>query len=191
MKIVLASKSPRRKELLSNLGLDFEIVESNFEEYSTEMEPYKYVMDLSFNKSMNVARHLKEDAVVIGADTVVVFDGTILGKPKDRNEAYNMLKSLSGKFHTVYTGVTIVRTTDMKYIKDFEVTKVWIKKLEDDLILRYINKGECDDKAGAYAIQGFGALIVEKIEGDYFNVVGLPLSKLSDILKNEFDINLL
>ncbi|AIS52086.1 Maf-like protein [Thermoanaerobacter kivui] len=191
MRIVLASKSPRRKELLSNLGLKFEVIESGIEEYSNEKHPSKYVMDLSFHKAMAVAKKLNEEAVVIGADTVVVVDDKVLEKPKDREEAYTMLKSLQGRFHTVYTGITVVRAQDFKYVRDFEETKVWIKKLEDEEIFNYIDTGECYDKAGAYAIQGFGALIVEKIEGDYFNVVGLPISKLFDILKREFGIRLL
>ncbi len=178
MKIVLASKSPRRRELLSNLGLDFEVVESNAKEFSREKQPSRYVMDLSFNKAMSVAKKLSEEAIVIGADTVVVIGDKILGKPKDRNEAYVMLKKLQGKAHTVYTGITIVRTYDFKYVSDFEKTKVWIRKLQDEEIFNYIDTGEVYDKAGAYAIQGVGALIVEKIEGDYFNVVGLPISKL-------------
>ncbi|ADH60607.1 maf protein [Thermoanaerobacter mathranii subsp. mathranii str. A3] len=191
MKIVLASKSPRRRELLSNLGLDFEVVESNVKEFSREKQPSRYVMDLSFNKAMSVAKKLSEEAIVIGADTVVVIGDKILGKPKDRNEAYVMLKKLQGKAHTVYTGITIVRTYDFKYVSDFEKTKVWIRKLQDEEIFNYIDTGEVYDKAGAYAIQGVGALIVEKIEGDYFNVVGLPISKLFDILKREFDVRLL
>jgi septum formation protein len=191
MKIVLASKSPRRRELLSNLGLDFEVIESNVEEFSNEKHPSRYVMDLSFNKAMLVAKKLKEEAIVIGADTIVVIEDKVLGKPKDRDEAFIMLKNLQGRVHTVYTGITIVRTKDFKYVSDFEETKVWIKKLQDEEIFNYIDTGECYDKAGAYAIQGFGALIVEKIVGDYFNVVGLPISKLFDILKREFDVRLL
>ncbi|HHW56922.1 MAG TPA: septum formation protein Maf [Clostridia bacterium] len=191
MKVVLASKSPRRRELLLNLGLEFEVVENDIEEVSNEREPSKYVMDLSFHKAMAVAKKIEEEALVIGADTIVVIDDKILGKPKDREEAYFILKSLQGRFHTVYTGVTVVGTKDFKYISDFEETKVWIKRLEDEEIFNYIDTGECYDKAGAYAIQGFGALIVEKIEGDYFNVVGLPISKLFDILKREFGIKIL
>ncbi len=121
----------------------------------------------------------------------MVIEDKVLGKPKDRDEAFIMLKNLQGRVHTVYTGITIVRTKDFKYVSDFEETKVWIKKLEDEEIFNYIDTGEGYDKAGAYAIQGVGALIVEKIEGDYFNVVGLPISKLFDILKREFDVRLL
>lgn len=191
MKIVLASKSPRRRELLSNLGLDFEVIESNVEEFSNEKLPSRYVMDLSFNKAMLVAKRLKEEAIVIGADTIVVIEDKVLEKPKNRDEAYIMLKSLQGRVHTVYTGITIVRTIDLKYVSDFEETKVWIKKLQDEEIFNYIDTGECYDKAGAYAIQGFGAIIVEKIAGDYFNVVGLPISKLFDILKREFGVRVI
>ncbi|MGB9678711.1 MAG: nucleoside triphosphate pyrophosphatase [Thermoanaerobacteraceae bacterium] len=191
MNFILASGSPRRKELLDSLGLSFKIVKSDINEQSKEFEPSKYVMDIAYKKTYSVANSIKEESIVLGADTIVVIDNEILGKPQDEKRAFLMLKKLSGKMHKVYTGLSIVRTPDLKYVNDFSETKVWIKKLDNEEILRYIKTGECLDKAGAYAIQGFGALIVEKIEGDYFNVVGFPLSKLSSLLKDNFNINLL
>lgn len=191
MKIVLASNSPRRRELLSRIGLDFDVIPSNVEEYTEERKPENIVRDLSYKKALCVAKKLKEDTVIIGADTVVTIDNEILGKPQNSNDAFNMLKKLSGKWHTVYTGISVISTKNYKIVKDYESTDVLIKNLSDDMILKYIKKGECFDKAGSYAIQGYGSLIVERINGDYFNVVGLPISKLHGILLKEFNINLL
>lgn len=191
MKIVLASNSPRRRELLSKIGLDFEVIPSNMEEDTKEERPENIVMDLSKKKAICVADKLNEDSIVIGADTVVVVDDEILGKPKNRDDAFTMLKKLSGRWHRVYTGISVVSTKNYKVISDYESTDVFIKNLSDDMILSYIGKGECYDKAGSYAIQGYGSIIVEKINGDYFNVVGLPISKLYDVLLKEFNVNLL
>ncbi|QSZ28316.1 septum formation protein Maf [Aceticella autotrophica] len=191
MRIILASNSPRRRELLEGIGLDFEIVSSNIEEISEETEPSLLVMNLSKQKALSVAESLKDDALIIAADTAVEINGNILGKPRDKFEAYKMLKRLSGKRHSVYTGISLVSSSDLRLISDYEVTYVYIKKLNDDIIWRYINTGECFDKAGSYAIQGYGSLIVSKINGDYFNVVGLPLSKLSDMMSKNFGIELL
>ncbi|MBE0069593.1 Maf family protein [Thermoanaerobacterium thermosaccharolyticum] len=191
MKIVLASNSPRRREILSNIGLDFDVIPSNIAEETKEEEPENIVMDLSRKKALCVAEKLDDDSIVIGADTVVVIDGEILGKPTDKGEAFSMLRKLSGRWHKVYTGVSVVSLRNRKLINDYESTDVYIKNLSDDMILNYIEKGECLDKAGSYAIQGYGSLIVERINGDYFNVVGLPISKLYDIFLNEFNINLL
>ncbi|MDI6604572.1 MAG: Maf family protein [Thermoanaerobacteraceae bacterium] len=191
MRIILASNSPRRRELLKGIGLDFEIVSSNIEEISEETEPSLLVMNLSKQKALSVAESLKDDALIIAADTAVEINGNILGKPKDKFEAYKMLKRLSGKCHSVYTGISLVSSSDLKLISDYEVTYVYIKELNDDIIWRYVKTGECFDKAGSYAIQGYGSLIVSKINGDYFNVVGLPLSKLSDMMSKNFGIELL
>ncbi|MDN5316239.1 MAG: nucleoside triphosphate pyrophosphatase [Thermoanaerobacterium sp.] len=191
MKIVLASNSPRRREILSNIGLDFDVIPSNIAEETKEEEPENIVMDLSRKKALCVAEKLDDDSIVIGADTVVVIDGEILGKPKDKGEAFSMLRNLSGRWHKVYTGVSVVSLRNRKIINDYESTDVYIKNLSNDMILNYIEKGECLDKAGSYAIQGYGSLIVERINGDYFNVVGLPISKLYDIFLKEFNISLL
>ncbi len=176
--IILASKSPRRKELLSLITEDFEIKSANVDETLPDgIAPDKAVEYLSKIKAMP----LKNDTdTIIGADTVVAVDGKILGKPADHEDAYNMLKMLSGKWHSVFTGITVIKPE--KTITVSVETKVKFFELNDDEIFKYINTGECDDKAGAYGIQGKGALLVEKIDGDYFNVVGLPVSTLSKLL---------
>lgn len=176
--IILASKSPRRKELLSLITEDFEIKSANVDESLPEgTAPDKAVEYLSEIKALP----LKNDTdTIIGADTVVAVDGRILGKPACREDAYNMLKILSGKWHSVFTGITVIKPE--KTITVSVETKVKFLELDDDEIFKYINTGECDDKAGAYGIQGKGALLVEKIDGDYFNVVGLPISTLNKIL---------
>lgn len=176
--IILASKSPRRKELLSLITEDFEIKSANVDETLPDgIAPDKAVEYLSKIKAMP----LKNDTdTIIGADTVVAVDGKILGKPADHEDAYNMLKMLSGKWHSVFTGITVIKPE--KTITVSVETKVKFFELDDDEIFKYINTGECDDKAGAYGIQGKGALLVEKIDGDYFNVVGLPVSTLSKLL---------
>lgn len=188
MRIILASNSPRRKELLSNIGVKFEVVAADIDEKVLPGEsPEAVVMALAFEKALAVAEQLgDEQAVVIGADTVVVRDGEILGKPTDEADAYNMLSSIAGRDHEVFTGFAVVRLSDQKKIISFEKTEVDIRELDEASILRYINTGEPADKAGAYAIQGYGSLIVSAIKGDYFNVVGLPLFKLASVLDNDF-----
>ncbi|HHV74058.1 septum formation inhibitor Maf [Thermoanaerobacterium sp. PSU-2] len=191
MEIVLASGSPRRKEILSNIGVDFSVMISDVEEVTDEKEPEKIVMDLSRKKASFVAEKLSGDFLIIGADTVVFADGIVLGKPKDKSDAFNMLKVLSGRWHQVYTGVTVISLKQNKIVTEYEKTDVYIKSLSDEMIFSYIEKGEYIDKAGSYAIQGYGSLIVDKINGDYYNVVGLPISKLHDILSREFNVHLL
>lgn len=195
MQIILASKSPRRKEILKNIGIQFCIIESNFDEKIEEIEsPEDTVKYLSYKKAESVAQNLKEyketEALIIGADTVVVLDSKILGKPKNYDDAFDMLRRLSGKWHSVYTGICIYNVINNKYAVDFETTQVKIKNLTLDEINRYIEKERPYDKAGSYAIQGYGSLIVEKINGCYFNVVGLPVFKLSNLLM-EFGVKLL
>lgn len=146
-------------------------------------------MRLAFEKSMDIASK-NEDDLIIAADTVVVLDENILGKPKDKYEAYNMIRSLSGRTHEVITGISLVNLGLSKKIIDYVVSTVKFKELSDEDIKDYIHTNESLDKAGAYGIQGYGAMLVEKIEGDYFNIVGLPISKLSDLLKKHFSINL-
>jgi len=187
MQIVLASQSPRRSELLKQLGLNFIIRTSDIDESnSMGLEASELVQHLAFEKARVVAEELKleSDFIVIGADTVVVNKGNILGKPKDKQDAFNMLKSLSGEWHEVMTGIAVIDANSFRYDKSVEITRVKMKDLDDETINAYINSGEPLDKAGAYGIQGLGAVLVEKIEGCYFNVVGLPISKLSDILRN-------
>jgi septum formation protein len=191
MRIVLASKSPRRSEILNNIGVKFEVVESNYDEaVNKTLDPGGYVKYLAYKKAESVAKSIAENAIVIGADTVVVVDSKILGKPKNIQDAFNMLKDLSGRWHKVYSGVCVIDAITEKFVSDYEVTSVKIKELSDEEITGYIKTGEPLDKAGSYAIQGIGSLIVEGIEGCYFNVVGLPVYKLSGILK-QFGVNLL
>lgn len=184
MRIVLASKSPRRSEILGNIGVSFEVHESNFiEDFDISMSHSDIVKYLSYKKAESVAKAICGDALVIGADTIVVLDSTIMGKPSSKEQAFDMLKSLSGKWHKVYTGLCVINTLTWENIQDFEVTDVKIKELSDEEIRYYIGTGEPMDKAGSYAIQGVGSLIVERIQGCYFNVVGLPVFKLSYMLE--------
>ena len=190
MEIILASGSPRRKEILQNTKLKFEIQKSDIEEVILENEsPEDMVVRLAYEKAFDVAKR-NTDRLVIGADTIVALDNEVLGKPKDQNEAYQMIKRLSNKTHKVITGISLINLKENKIIKDYVVSFVTFKDLSEDSIKDYINTNESLDKAGAYGIQGYGALLVKNIQGDYFNIVGLPISRLSDLLKNHFDINL-
>ena len=185
MKVILASASPRRKEILQNTKLNFDIQEVILENES----PEDMVVRLAYEKAFDVAKR-NTDRLVIGADTIVALDNEVLGKPKDQNEAYQMIKRLSNKTHKVITGISLINLKENKIIKDYVVSFVTFKDLSEDSIKDYINTNESLDKAGAYGIQGYGALLVKNIQGDYFNIVGLPISRLSDLLKNHFDINL-
>ena len=192
-KFILASGSPRRKELLSRMGVKFEVVISDADEKSvTKDVPVRlYVQELALLKASAVAKNLGKDTVIISADTVVTLDGKVLGKPKDKEDAHKMLTALSGREHEVYTGVCVMRRSDSKVTCKSVCTRVKFKSLTKDRINAYIATGEPMDKAGAYGIQGVGSMLIEGIDGDYFNVVGLPIATLADILENEFDINLL
>lgn len=190
MNIILASGSPRRKEILENTNLKFSAITSDIDERIFENEePIQLVLRLAFEKCMSVAQNNPSD-LVIGADTIVVLDNEILGKPKNEEEAFNTLSKLSNREHQVITGMSIVNLENEKKIVDYAISNVKFKKLTDQDIKDYISTKECLDKAGSYGIQGYGALLVEEIKGDYFNIVGLPISKLSDILKINFNINL-
>lgn len=193
--IILASGSPRRREILENVGLEFDILISDADESSVSAENIPvsmYVQELSLLKATAAAKAARvKDSLIISADTVVALEGKILGKPKDREDAFLMLKSLSGKCHSVFTGICVMRTDNAYAVCAAEETKVYFKELSDGEITRYVNSNEPMDKAGAYGIQGLGSLLVEKIEGDYFNVVGLPVSRLAEILKKEFDFDVL
>ena len=183
MRIVLASASLRRQELLKRLYNRFDIIISNFDEESVKYNgsPEEYVKELSNGKALDVAQTLDDGAIVIAADTIVVHDNNILLKPKDENDAEKMLKSLSGDIHHVYSGVTVVNTYNGKIVNEAVVTEVKFSELKDEEIKRYIKTGEPMDKAGAYGIQGYGGIFVEKINGSYYNVVGLPLNKLKNM----------
>ena len=176
--LILASQSPRRRELLKFIDEDFIIKSAEVDEtLPQDITPENAVLYLSKIK----AEPFKSDSdTVIGADTVVAIDGKILGKPNDENEAIAMLRLLSGREHSVFTGVTILKSDKEKSF--FVETKVKFFELSDKMIYEYIKTGEPFDKAGAYGIQGCGCLLVEKIDGDYFNVVGLPVAKLNRLL---------
>jgi septum formation protein len=189
-KIILASASPRRIEILKGLKLQFDIVPSTFEETIVQKSPVELVCELARGKALAVASNTEEDSIIIAADTIVYKDDEIFGKPNSKSDACRILKKLSGCSHSVLTGVCLIDTTSGKTIVDYEETKVYFKTLSDEEIESYIASGEPEDKAGAYAIQGLGSLFVRKIEGCYFNVVGLPIFKLN-ILLGEMGINLL
>lgn len=180
--LVLASSSPRRKELLQGLNLSFKTHPSHEEESVLKgTEPKDMVEILSLRKAKSVASHYN-DGLVIGSDTIVVCDNHILGKPEDKNDAFQMLTLLQGRMHLVYTGIAIVEAGTGISKVSHNKTEVFFKPLNADKIHRYIETGEPNDKAGSYAIQGYGATLVEKINGDYFTVVGLPVGLLSEML---------
>lgn len=175
-KIILASASPRRKELMELAGYDFEVICADIVEVvPEEAMPQEVVMSLALQKAQAVAAEHKE-AAVIGSDTVVALDGKILGKPHSEQEACEMLRSLSGRTHKVFTGVAIVCGGKVKNF--FDETDVEFYSLGDDEIKKYVATGEPTDKAGAYGIQGKGSVLVKRINGDFFSVMGLPIAKL-------------
>lgn len=191
-KIILASASPRRRELLAQIGLEFEVKVSNKEEVYTSTKPQKIVEELALMKAENVASDLQAEGVelkntiVIGADTIVVRNEEILGKPKDEEHAYEILLSLQGRAHEVYTGVAILsynNTGEKEIINHAVETKVHVHEMSEEEIRAYISTGDPMDKAGAYGIQGSFAAYIDGIEGDYYNVVGLPVSYVYQQLK--------
>jgi septum formation protein len=191
MRIVLASKSPRRIEIL-NKFTKFESIPSLVEEkYSKRLRPKEIAMYLSLIKALDVEERIKEkNAIIISADTIVVLD-EILEKPKSREEAFCFLQKLKGRVHKVITGYTILNQKNLKKITDFEETKVEFGNYDNSFIDKYLDKNEYIDKAGAYAIQGYGKLLVKKITGDYMNIVGFPIYYISQHLKNDFNIDLM
>ncbi len=182
MKFILASKSPRRKEILENLGFDFEIITAQTDENSEIKDPKKLVTELAKRKALAVKQKQgKTDKIILASDTVVATGKTILGKPKDEQDARKMLMSLSGKKHSVYSGICLIKGE--KTLTRFCKTDVYFDLLEKADIDRYIATNEWTDKAGAYAVQGKASVFVKKIDGDYFNVVGLPVNLLHNMLK--------
>lgn len=180
MRVILASGSPRRTQLLSQVGMKHEVVISRIEEKVTSKIPQEVVKELSRQKAEDVFGRIDGDVLVIGADTVVSADGRILGKPADEEEAFDMLRHIAGRAHSVFTGVTLcIRTDGRDEIRTFaEETKVFVDHMTDEEIHHYIQSGEPMDKAGAYGIQGKFAAFVNGIEGDYNNVVGLPVGRI-------------
>lgn len=181
MKIVLASQSPRRRELLGKMGLEFTTKAPEIDETALSGLPARQLVEaLSREKALWAARQEDPEAIVIGSDTVVVRDGEILGKPASPAQAEEMLASLSGRSHEVCTGITVCQGD--RVVSQVEVTQVTFRTLTPQEIARYVRTGEPMDKAGAYGIQGLGALLVEGIQGDYSAVVGLPVCRLGRIL---------
>lgn len=195
MNLILASKSPRRKEILENLGVKFEIITCETDEHTDERDGKKYVEEIAFRKG-NAVRELLEgkgqltnDCIILSSDTVVVSaDGEIMGKPRDRADAKRMILAFSGKPHFVISGIALISKN--KTVVTSESTTVFFDTVEENDIEKYLDSDEAYDKAGAYAIQGYASLWINGIEGDYFNVVGLPVKKLSDTLKKEFNVKL-
>lgn len=187
-RIILASQSPRRRELLTQIGLKFEVIPSTVEEVITSANPVEVVQELAQQKARDVAevagREMAKDSLlVIGADTIVVYEGKILGKPEDKEDAVRMLTMLQGKEHSVYTGVALL--SGEQEIVYAEETRVQMCPMTPEEILWYVNTGEPMDKAGAYGIQGLCARFIRQIQGDYNNVVGLPVGRIYQELKKE------
>lgn len=187
-KFVLASGSPRRRELLKSIGAQFTICVADVDESTVPetLEPSIYVQELAVLKASAAASGCEKHTLVIGADTVVVSGGKILGKPKDSEDAENMLRSLSGKSHFVYTGIAVADTDSMRIESRCEKTEVVFRDISDSEIKLYVKNCRPLDKAGAYGIQEFAAVFVKSVSGDYFNVVGLPLCRLYTLIKDEF-----
>lgn len=184
--VILASASPRRKELLHQVGIDPVIRPSHVEEVITSQEPDQVVKELSSQKALDVAAGYQgQDVVVIGADTVVAADGQILGKPADREDAVRMITMLAGRSHQVYTGVTVVFGKTGKTVTFAEKTDVHVYPMTRSQIENYVDTGEPMDKAGAYGIQGYFAAYIQGIRGDYTNVVGLPVGRVCQTLFEE------
>ena len=184
--LVLASKSPRRKELLETIKLDFLVHPSDFEEKDTHLTAEELALHNAIGKAQDVARHYK-DALVVGVDTVVAFNDHMLGKPVNRDDAKRILRLLSNTTHRVISAICVIDSKSKKNVSGIETTFVTMDRLDEEDIEIYVNSGEGVDKAAGYAIQGFGSLFVKRIEGDYFNVVGLPMFRLRKLLK-EFGI---
>ena len=187
MKYILASASPRRKEILESVGLKFEIIVADADETSDTRDPVSLTKELAAKKGLAVMEGLLSDGrydadtVIISADTVVVLDGEILGKPRDRADAERMLRMLSGRTHEVVSGVAL--TYGGKTLTDASVTKVTFDTLDEEFLARYLDSAEPYDKAGAYAVQGVASVVVSKLEGCYFGVVGLPINCLVNLAK--------
>ncbi|MDO8500202.1 MAG: Maf family protein [bacterium] len=183
-KIILASSSPQRRELLQKLGIDFEVRPSDFDEASlASADPHHLTRSLALAKATSVARMIPDGgALVIGADTVVNFNGEIFGKPKDARHAREMLKKLNGNTHSVVTGFAIYDTSTHKFVTDSVETRLQFKSLSNDEIDAYVGSGEPFGQAGGYAIQGLASFFVEKVNGDYNNVLGLPTEALTNKL---------
>lgn len=194
-RIILGSASPRRKELLEQIGIEFEVVVSSKEECYKSTEPEEIVKELALMKAENVAEEAAQgekylhNVLILGADTIVVREGKILGKPSDEEAAFAMLESLQGRAHQVYTGVALLyfdRNGEKKVASHVEETKVYVHAMTEEEIRSYLSAGESMDKAGAYGVQGRFAAYIDRIEGDYYNVVGLPVAYVYRKMKEFF-----
>ncbi len=182
-KFILASSSPRRAEILRKKKIEFEIIHpENIEEKDISSDPVDHVLALSERKAKSVSDKLKE-GLILGADTIVVLAGEILGKPEDKKDAQRILRKLSGKVHRVYTGLCLVDKSKDEIFSDYDCTEVKFNELEEKDIMNYIATGEPMDKAGAYGIQGMGSFLVDQIKGNLDNVIGLPMKKFREMLK--------
>lgn len=191
--LILASSSPRRQELIRLLGLPVEVMPSDADESVEEgWTPAQIVERLSVRKAEAVRARIGDGrGLIVGSDTIVTLDGRVLGKPRDEDDAATMLRSLSGRPHQVYSGVALVDASSGRSAVGHLMTQVWMKPLDEERIRRYVATGEPRDKAGAYGIQGVGARLVDRIEGDFFNVVGLPVALVADMLESSFGVRVL
>ncbi len=188
MKFILASGSPRRYEILSGLGLDFTVMHPDADETSGITAPGELTEELARRKGRAVALEVLDDSVVISCDTVVWLDGRVMGKPANEDEARKMLRALSGKTHEVYSGICVIKGSHA--VTAHEVTRVTFAPLSEADIELCVKLGAPCDKAGGYAVQGVASLFISSIDGDYFNVVGLPVHLLFETLRQGFDIDL-
>ena len=186
MKIILASASKRRQELMKQIKLPYEIMVSDEDEvYDKNKNPYEQCLDIAYHKALNVYKRTSGERIVIGSDTVVILNNEILGKPKDNRDAFNMLKKLSGKSHEVVTSLSILVYKDNQYYEEklYDVAKVFVSEMSDEEINNWIDNNSVCDKAGAYAIQEEFGKYIYRIEGDFYTIVGFPISKVYQILK--------
>ena len=186
MRIILASKSPRRRELMDLAEFNYEILPSNSEEvWDDSLTIEENSKNLGYQKAKSVFDNTQGDRAVIGSDTIVVVDGEVMGKPKDREDAIRMIKKLQGNRHSVFTSLSVIieERGEVKEYKEVIESYVYVKSMEDSEIINYIDTYDVYDKAGAYAIQSKFSVYIEKIEGDYFSIIGLPINRLYDIFK--------
>lgn len=186
MRIILASKSPRRRELMNALGVDYEVLVSDMEEsWSDLLGIEENSKEIAYQKAKDVYNNTQGDRLILSADTIVVKDGEVFGKPKSREEAIDMIRKLQGGKHTVYTSLAQIIENKDKYSEKKEIypTDIYVKKMDDYEIIKYVDSYNVYDKAGAYAIQSPFAMYIEKMVGDYYSVVGLPINRVYDILK--------
>lgn len=188
MNIILASASERRQELLHRIVDDFNIMVSEFDESKVKYNGIlsEYVEEIALGKAKSISEKVKEKSIIIAADTIVAFDNHVLGKPKSEQEAYEMLSRLSDNVHEVYTGVVLINTENGKVLKDSVKTSVVFSKLSEKDIREYVKSKDPMDKAGAYGIQGKAGVFVKEIRGCYYNVVGLPLNKLKEMIEKVY-----